>query len=58
VSNIFYAKKSGTIYFFAQGYAKADKDRDFFNSKFWRRQATGTVAEILGENELKASIWY
>lgn len=37
--------------FFAQGYAAA-KDR-LFQFEIWRRQATGTVAEILGERELK-----
>ena len=37
--------------FFAQGYAAA-KDR-LFQFEIWRRQATGTVAEILGPRELK-----
>lgn len=36
--------------FFAQGYCAA-KDR-LFQFEIWRRQATGTVAEILGEREL------
>jgi penicillin G amidase len=36
--------------FFAQGYAAA-KDR-LFQFEMWRRQATGTVAEILGRREL------
>lgn len=40
--------------FFAQGYAAA-KDR-LFQFEMWRRQATGTVAEILGERELKRDI--
>jgi len=37
--------------FFAQGYYAA-KDR-LFQFEIWRRQATGTVSEILGERELK-----
>lgn len=40
--------------FFAQGYAAA-KDR-LFQFEIWRRQATGTVAEILGERELQRDI--
>ncbi|WP_075351135.1 penicillin acylase family protein [Algoriphagus marinus] len=40
--------------FFAQGYAAA-KDR-LFQFEIWRRQSTGTVAEILGESELKRDI--
>ncbi|NNK20365.1 MAG: penicillin acylase family protein [Flavobacteriaceae bacterium] len=40
--------------FFAQGYAAA-KDR-LFQFEIWRRQATGTVAEIQGERELKRDI--
>lgn len=40
--------------FFAQGYAAA-KDR-LFQFEVWRRQATGTVAEILGERELTRDI--
>ena len=40
--------------FFAQGYAAAT-DR-LFQFEIWRRQATGTVAEILGERELKRDI--
>ncbi len=40
--------------FFAQGYAAA-KDR-LFQFEIWRRQATGTVAEILGERELTRDI--
>ena len=37
--------------FFAQGYAAA-RDR-LFQFELWRRQATGTVAEILGRRELE-----
>ncbi len=37
--------------FFAQGYLAA-KDR-LFQFEVWRRQATGTMAEILGERELE-----
>jgi penicillin G amidase len=40
--------------FFAQGY-NAASDR-LFQLEMWRRQATGTVAEILGERELKRDI--
>lgn len=40
--------------FFAQGYGAA-KDR-LFQFELWRRQATGTVAEILGPSELKRDI--
>lgn len=40
--------------FFAQGYC-AVKDR-LFQYELWRRQATGTVAEILGEREVKRDI--
>ena len=40
--------------FFAQGY-NAARDR-LFQFEVWRRQATGTVAEILGERELKRDI--
>jgi penicillin amidase len=40
--------------FFAQGYAAA-RDR-LFQFELWRRQATGTVAEILGRGELKRDI--
>ena len=40
--------------FFAQGYAAA-RDR-LFQFEVWRRQATGTVAEILGRQELKRDI--
>ncbi|GAB3899375.1 penicillin acylase family protein [Larkinella knui] len=37
--------------FFAQGY-NAASDR-LFQLEIWRRQATGTVAELLGANEIK-----
>lgn len=40
--------------FFAQGYCAA-KDR-LFQFELWRRQATGTLAEILGEREIKRDI--
>ena len=40
--------------FFAQGYS-AVRDR-LFQFEVWRRQATGTVAEILGERELQRDI--
>jgi penicillin amidase len=40
--------------FFAQGYSAA-RDR-LFQLELWRRQATGTVAEILGPRELKRDI--
>lgn len=40
--------------FFAQGYLAA-RDR-LFQFEVWRRQATGTVAEILGERELNRDI--
>ncbi len=40
--------------FFAQGYAAA-KDR-LFQFEIWRRQATGTVAEILGPGEVQRDI--
>ena len=51
--NHIYAKNQSDL-FFAQGYAAA-KDR-LFQFEIWRRQATGTVAEILGERELKRDI--
>ncbi|MEJ7911546.1 MAG: penicillin acylase family protein, partial [Chitinophagaceae bacterium] len=40
--------------FFAQGYCAA-KDRPF-QFELWRRQATGTVADMLGPNELTRDI--
>lgn len=48
--NHIYAKNQQDL-FFAQGYCAA-KDR-LFQFEVWRRQATGTVAEILGARELK-----
>lgn len=51
--NHIYAENQRDL-FFAQGYAAA-KDR-LFQFEVWRRQATGTVAEILGERELKRDI--
>lgn len=48
--NHIYAQNEGDL-FFAQGYAAA-KDR-LFQFEIWRRQATGTVAEILGKRELR-----
>jgi penicillin amidase len=43
-----------TDLFLAQGYAAA-RDR-LFQFEVWRRQATGTVAEMLGRRELKRDI--
>jgi len=40
--------------FFAQGYSAA-RDR-LFQFEIWRRQATGTVAELLGKRELERDI--
>ncbi|PKP35899.1 MAG: penicillin acylase family protein [Bacteroidetes bacterium HGW-Bacteroidetes-17] len=51
--NHIYAKNQHDL-FFAQGYTAAE-DR-LFQFEVWRRQATGTVAEILGERELKRDI--
>jgi penicillin amidase len=48
-----YAKSEHDL-FFAQGY-NAARDR-LFQFELWRRQATGTVAELLGERELKRDI--
>src|SRR5689334_24696916 len=48
--NHIYAQNEADL-FFAQGYAAA-KDR-LFQFEIWRRQATGTVAEILGRRELE-----
>ncbi|MBO0722221.1 MAG: penicillin acylase family protein, partial [Blastocatellia bacterium] len=48
-----YAKNESDL-FFAQGYNIA-RDR-LFQLELWRRQATGTVAEILGPKELKRDI--
>jgi penicillin G amidase len=51
--NHIYAESEGDL-FFAQGYAAA-RDR-LFQFELWRRQATGTVAEILGRRELNRDI--
>lgn len=48
--NHIYAQNEADL-FFAQGYAAA-RDR-LFQFEMWRRQATGTVAEILGRRELE-----
>jgi penicillin amidase len=48
-----YAKNENDL-FFAQGY-NAARDR-LFELEMWRRQATGTVSEILGPSELKRDI--
>ena len=46
-----YAKNEHDL-FFAQGYSAA-RDR-LFQLELWRRQATGTVSELLGKRELAA----
>ena len=51
--NHIYAKNQRDL-FFTQGYAAA-KDR-LFQFEIWRRQATGTIAEILGPGELNTDI--
>ena len=51
--NHIYAKTEPDL-FFAQGYAAA-RDR-LWQFEIWRRQATGTTAEILGRRELKRDI--
>jgi penicillin amidase len=51
--NHIYAKNQHDL-FFAQGYCAA-RDR-LFQFEIWRRQATGTIAEIFGEHELKRDI--
>jgi penicillin amidase len=51
--NHIYADSEADL-FFAQGYAAA-RDR-LFQFELWRRQATGTVAEILGRRELKRDV--
>ena len=51
--NHIYAKNQHDL-FFSQGYAAA-KDR-LFQFEIWRRQATGTIAEILGPDELERDI--
>lgn len=51
--NHIYAKDEHDL-FFAQGFLAA-KDRTF-QFELWRRQATGTMAELLGDRELKRDI--
>ena len=51
--NHIYAKNQHDL-FFTQGYAAAE-DR-LFQFEIWRRQATGTIAEILGPRELNRDI--
>ena len=51
--NHIYAKNQHDL-FFTQGYCVA-RDR-LFQLELWRRQATGTTAEILGPKELKRDI--
>jgi penicillin amidase len=51
--NHIYAQNEADL-FFAQGYAAA-RDR-LFQFEMWRRQATGTVAAILGKRELTRDI--
>ena len=51
--NHIYAQNEHDL-FFAQGYCAA-RDR-MFQFEIWRRQATGTMAEILGERELQRDI--
>jgi penicillin amidase len=48
-----YAQNEADL-FFAQGY-NAARDR-LFQFELWRRQATGTTAEVLGRRELKRDI--
>lgn len=51
--NHIYAENQADL-FFAQGYAAA-KDR-LFQFEIWRRQASGTVAEILGAREFQRDL--
>ena len=51
--NHIFAKSEADL-FFVQGYTAA-RDR-LFQFELWRRQATGTVAEVLGRKELKRDI--
>ncbi len=51
--NHIYAKNEHDL-FFAQGYSAA-QDR-LFQLEIWRRQATGTTAELLGPQEVKRDI--
>src|ERR1700755_1601844 len=48
-----YAKNEHDL-FFAQGYSAA-RDR-LFQLELWRRQATGTVSELLGKRELERDV--
>ena len=51
--NHIYAQNQHDL-FFSQGYTAA-RDR-LFQFEIWRRQATGSVAEILGPDEIKRDI--
>ena len=51
--NHIYANNENDL-FFMQGYLAA-KDR-LFQFEIWRRQATGTVAEIFGEEEFERDL--
>ena len=51
--NHIYAENQSDL-FFSQGYSAA-KDR-LFQFEIWRRQATGTIAEILGPDEINRDI--
>lgn len=51
--NHIYAKNEHDL-FFAQGYCAA-KDR-LFQFEMWRRQATGTVSELMGNAEVKRDV--
>ncbi|MGH8185536.1 MAG: penicillin acylase family protein, partial [Steroidobacteraceae bacterium] len=51
--NHIYAQNEADL-FFAQGYSAA-RDR-LFQFELWRRQATGTAAEVFGRRELKRDI--
>lgn len=51
--NHIYAQNEHDL-FFAQGYSAA-QDR-LFQLELWRRQATGTVAELLGPNHVKRDV--
>src|SRR5579872_3438646 len=51
--NHIFAKNEHDL-FFSQGYCAA-KDR-LFQFEMWRRQASGTTAEVFGDSELKRDI--
>ena len=51
--NHIYAQNQHDL-FFSQGYTAA-RDR-LFQFEIWRRQATGSIAEILGPNEIRRDI--